>query len=224
MEALKVWIVSLLEKKSIALLFEGWGWGLGGSWTSRPEIRGNQVSKRHFFQPVWSLTIRRGPGSATFFITGWSMYMYLYDSMSNGKGLGWSTPSLGSFWQMLKKGANHAQHQFLKTTNQNLLKQCSLWSGKLLSSPKILETGTWLLIAPSLRTADVSSRSSLLRDVSRRGTSATQRQKFHTDDAKSVRNPVRSANWSTEKFHCFSYCLRMTDKRPQRSNVNAMNL
>ena len=34
----------------------------------------------------------------------------------------------------------------------------------------------------SLRTADVSPRSSLLRDVSRGGTSAIQRQKFHTDD------------------------------------------
>ena len=35
-------------------------------------------------------------------------------------------------------------------------------------------------------------------DVSRGGTSATQQQKFHTDDVKSVRNPVRSADWSTE--------------------------
>ena len=35
-------------------------------------------------------------------------------------------------------------------------------------------------------------------DVSRGGTSATQRQKFHSDAAKSVRNPVRSADWSTE--------------------------
>ena len=34
----------------------------------------------------------------------------------------------------------------------------------------------------SLRTADVSPRSSPLRDVSRGGTFATQRQKFHTDD------------------------------------------
>ena len=33
-------------------------------------------------------------------------------------------------------------------------------------------------------------------DVSRGGTSATQRQKFHTDDAKSFLNPVRSADWS----------------------------
>ena len=32
-------------------------------------------------------------------------------------------------------------------------------------------------------------------DVSRGGTSATQRQKFHTDDVKSVRNPVRSTDW-----------------------------
>ena len=35
-------------------------------------------------------------------------------------------------------------------------------------------------------------------DVLGGGTSATQRQKFHTDDEKSVRNPVRSADWSTE--------------------------
>ena len=35
-------------------------------------------------------------------------------------------------------------------------------------------------------------------DVSRRGMSATQRQKFHADDIKSVWNPVRSADWSTE--------------------------
>ena len=37
-------------------------------------------------------------------------------------------------------------------------------------------------------------------DVSRGGTSATQRQKFHTDDVKSVRKPVRSAGLSTEKL------------------------
>ena len=78
----------------------------------------------------------------------------------------------------------------------------------------------------SLRTADVSPRSSPLRDVSRGGTSATQRQKFHTDDEKSVQNPVRSANCSTEQFYCSSHCLQMTtkDKRRQRSNVNAMNI
>ena len=34
--------------------------------------------------------------------------------------------------------------------------------------------------------------------VSLGGTSATQRQKFHADDVKSVRNPVRSADWTTE--------------------------
>ena len=35
-------------------------------------------------------------------------------------------------------------------------------------------------------------------DVSGGGTSAAQRQKFHTDDVKSVRNPVRSTDWSME--------------------------
>ena len=39
-----------------------------------------------------------------------------------------------------------------------------------------------ILLAYSLRTADVSPRSSPLKDVSRGGTSATQRQNFHTDD------------------------------------------
>ena len=36
------------------------------------------------------------------------------------------------------------------------------------------------------------------RYVSRGGTSATQRQKFHTDDVKSVQNPVISANWTPD--------------------------
>ena len=35
-------------------------------------------------------------------------------------------------------------------------------------------------------------------DVSRGGTSASQRQKFHIDDVKSVRNPVISADWKKE--------------------------
>ena len=35
-------------------------------------------------------------------------------------------------------------------------------------------------------------------DVSPGGTSATHRHKFHTDDVKSVRNPIRRADWSTE--------------------------
>ena len=42
----------------------------------------------------------------------------------------------------------------------------------------------------SLQTAEVSPHSSPLRDISRAGTSVTQRQKFHTDDTKSVRNPL----------------------------------
>ena len=47
----------------------------------------------------------------------------------------------------------------------------------------------------------------------------TQRQKFHTDDAKSVQNPVRGVNWPTDWFHCFSYCLPRTDKRQKTSKV-----
>ena len=63
-----------------------------------------------------------------------------------------------------------------------------------------------------------NSRFSLLfaaKDVSRGITSATQRQKFHADDVRSVRNPVRSADWSTEYLHC----LRITDKREKATRV-----
>ena len=47
----------------------------------------------------------------------------------------------------------------------------------------------------------------------------TQRQKFHTDDVKSVRNLVRIADWLKGQLHCFSYCLRMTDKRQKATKV-----
>ena len=60
-------------------MFEKWGGGgWGGAGHPDPEIRGSQVSNKHIFQPVWSLTTRGGPGSATFFITGWSMYNCIY--------------------------------------------------------------------------------------------------------------------------------------------------
>ena len=36
---------------------------------------------------------------------------------------------------------------------------------------------------------------------------------------KSVQNPVRSADWSTEQLHCFSYCLQMTDKIQKATKV-----
>ena len=52
--------------------------------------------------------------------------------------------------------------------------------------------------------------SSLLatRDISRGGTSATQWQKFRTDDVKFVPNPT-----------LIGYCLRMTDKRQKATKV-----
>ena len=42
---------------------------------------------------------------------------------------------------------------------------------------------------------DVSPRSSPLGNVSRGGSSVTQRQKFHADDVKSVRNRFTSADY-----------------------------
>lgn len=51
--------------------------GGGGDWTTRPWDKGEPGLQKTFFQPVWSLTIRGGPGSAIVFIMSWSMYMYL---------------------------------------------------------------------------------------------------------------------------------------------------
>ena len=50
--------------------------------------------------------------------------------------------------------------------------------------------------APNVTACENIRFSSLFvaEDVSRGGTSATQLQKFHTDDVKSVQNPVRSAD------------------------------
>jgi len=78
--------------------------------------------------------------------------------------------------------------------NDKIEKTCTTWT-KVASRILTQYVG---VLCPSLRMAEVSPRLSPLRDVSRGGTSATQRQKFHTDDVNSVRNPVRSANWSTE--------------------------
>ena len=58
--------------------------------------------------------------------------------------------------------------------------------------------------------------------VSQGGTSATQRQKFHTNDAKSVQNPVRSANWLTELFHCSSLLLFTNDRQSTKRGKGQM--
>ena len=71
----------------------------------------------------------------------------------------------------------------------------SVWMGRFLAN-----ISTMNVFSSSYKACEISRSSSLLAagDVPRGGTSATQRQKFHTDDVKSVPNPVRSADWSTE--------------------------
>ena len=63
-------------------------------------------------------------------------------------------------------------------------------------------------ISSSLRTADVSPCSSPLREVSRGGTSATQRQKFHTDDVNQcLHNKSGSRRVSNANFFNFTFLL-----------------
>ena len=61
---------------------------------------------------------------------------------------------------------------------------------------------------------DLSPCSLPLGDASREGTSATQRQKLHTDDVKSVWNLVININtdWMTEYSHSFSKDLQWNNQ------------
>ena len=62
----------------------------------------------------------------------------------------------------------------------------------------------------SLRTADVSPRSSPLRDVSRGGTSATQRQKFHTDDVNQCLHN-KSGSHGVPNANLFNFTFLLVD-------------
>ena len=59
---------------------------------------------------------------------------------------------------------------------------------------------------------DLSLWSMPLGNVSRKGTSATQRQKLHTGDIKSVQNFVVSTDWMTEYSHSFSKDLQWNNQ------------
>ena len=62
----------------------------------------------------------------------------------------------------------------------------------------------------SLRTADISPLSSPLRDVSRGGTSATQRQKFHTDDVNQCLHN-KSGSHGVPNANLFNFTFLLVD-------------
>ena len=74
----------------------------------------------------------------------------------------------------------------------------NLRSARRVRRPSFLHTNT--LKACAMVACENSRFSSLFapRDVSQGATSATQRQKFHTYHVNSVRNPIISADWTTE--------------------------
>ena len=86
------------------------------------------------------------------------------------------------------------------------------------------------LVYASLRTADVSHRSTPLRYFSRGGMSATQRQKFHTDDVtqcllnKSGSHGVPNANLFNFTFfliHFGKVLLSSANELQQNSNASS---
>ena len=62
----------------------------------------------------------------------------------------------------------------------------------------------------SLRTADVSPRSSPLRNVSQGGASATQRQKFHTDDVNQCLHN-KSGSREVPNANLFNFTFLLVD-------------
>ena len=62
--------------------------------------------------------------------------------------------------------------------------------------PRLLTTSLWM--------ADVSTCSSPLRDVSRRGMSATQRQKFHTEDVNQCLH-IKSGSHGVPNANLFNF-------------------
>ena len=108
--------------------------------------------------------------------------------------------------------------KFVIVRAESLLLLCIPQRSRLfwLNCPDIMEFSSWNYLAcENIRFSKLFAAV----DVSRGGTSAAQRQKFHTDDVKYLRNLVRSPDWSKEWLHCFSYCLRMTDKRQKPTKV-----
>ena len=98
-------------------------------------------------------------------------------------------------------------------------KTSTWWGGRGVFGNSSRSCETLFLFQYFTLTADTSARLSPLRNVSRGGKSAAQRQKFQSDDTKSVQSLVRRANWLTEWLHCFSFCLWMTDKRQKAAKV-----
>ena len=68
----------------------------------------------------------------------------------------------------------------------------------------------YMLTTSSLQTADVSPRSSPLGDVSRGGTSATQRQKFHTDDVNQCLHN-KSGSHGVPNANLFNFTFLLVD-------------
>ena len=68
----------------------------------------------------------------------------------------------------------------------------------------------YMLTTSSLQTADVSPRSSPLGDVSQGGTSATQRQKFHTDDVNECLHN-KSSSHGVPNANLFNFTFLLVD-------------
>ena len=75
---------------------------------------------------------------------------------------------------------------------------------------RFLSTPVASCLKGNLRTADVSPRSSPLGDVSRGGTSSTQRQKFHTDDVNQCLHN-KSGSHGVPNANLFNFTFLLVD-------------
>ena len=92
---------------------------------------------------------------------------------------------------------------------RNSLNSCAGGVGRILG-PSTYNSPDSSVVVVSLGTADVSPRSSPLRDVSREGTSATQQQKFHTDDVNQCLHN-KSGSHGVPNANLFNFTFLLVD-------------
>ena len=92
-------------------------------------------------------------------------------------------------------------HLFLMQSFYHLLK--TLLKTLIANKSKIKQKGHLNCSITQPAKTDLSPCSLPLGDVSRGGTSATQWQKLHADDIKSVQNLVITTDWTMEYSHSF---------------------
>ena len=229
MEPLKVWIVSLLEKKSRALLFEGWGGGGvgGGSWTSRPWDKGEPGLKQTYFST--SLVFNnKGRAWICHFLYYGLVHVHVFTMIACLMGKVWvgvhhlwevfdrcwrkeQTMLNTSFWQQpIRVYSNNAHHE---VANCCLLPRS--WK---------MEHDYWLHLACERQTFLLAHRRWETFHEEERLRLSDRNSILMTQNLSGIQSEALIGRRRSFIVLAIVYEWKTKGKRPQKSNVNAMNL